>query len=123
MAKVTTASDPIPAAASSVTTSSGKVVVFRTLTLWDEMQLDDLALDEKGNPTHFGRLPKIYMLAAIESVDGVPFGPIRTSIDVQKWASKLSGQDGREMYDAYLSRNSLTPDKLKNGSTAHAQES
>lgn len=99
---------------SEFTARSGKVFALRTVTMDELMDADDLALDEQTGKLRAMRIPYLRALVSIVSVDGKPFGPIRTEIDVKKWARTLSGSDAEDLLERYNKANEVQAPDLKN---------
>lgn len=114
MAKVTHISDT---SGIEFTARSGKVFTLKVLNGFEVMNIDDLAMDEQGN-LRVMRIPYLRALASVVSVkDGekqAPFGPIRTQIDVQKWAQTLSAGDMEDLLAECGRHYAGKPEALKN---------
>lgn len=114
MAKVTHIRD---ASGIEVTARSGKTFVLKVLNGYEVMNVDDLAMDASGN-LRVMRIPYLRALASIVAIkDGeksTPFGPIRSEIDVQKWAQTLSASDMEDLLAESGKSYAAKPDSLKN---------
>jgi hypothetical protein len=114
MAKVTHIQD---ASGSEFTARSGKTFVLKVLNGYEVMNVDDLAMSQDGN-LHVMRIPYLRALASVVGIkDGekvVPFGPIRTEIDVQKWAQTLSASEMEDLLAESGKNYAAKPDSLKN---------
>lgn len=119
MAKVTHVGGVPAGEATEFTSRSGRVFMLRQLNGYDLMMIDDLAVSPEGNL----RVMRIAYLRALASIVGVkndegtvaPFGPLRTDIDVQKWAQTLSAVEMDDLQSEYNRRNNPKSDtNLKN---------
>jgi hypothetical protein len=88
------------ASATEFTAPSGTVFLLKILNGYELMNVDSLAMGQDGG-MQFMRMPYVRALASVVGIkDGektLPFGPIRTEIDLQKWGESISGPDMAEL--------------------------
>lgn len=94
--------------------ATGRTFVLRALNGWEQMSVDDLAMDPQGN-LRIMRIPSMRAMAAVKSIDGHAAPPLRTDIDVQKFAQSLDASELDHIVRVYSETFTVnTPDKLKN---------
>lgn len=78
------------------------------------MAVDDLAMDPQGN-LRLMRIPSMRAMASVKTIDGHAAPPLRTDIDVQKFAQSLDASELNHIVSAYNKDfEATTPEKLKN---------
>lgn len=122
MPQLTVADAPV-ASTRSILLRSGREVTIKPLNGWELMQIDDFAIEADGQIRAM-RMPYLRALASIQAINGAPFGPIRSQIDVQRWAQTLTADEFSELLEkTTLSQTSESVEQLKNGSTDPSDDS
>ncbi len=105
------------------TLRSGRVVSIAELNGYELMLADDLAVGDDGMP-RMTRAPYIRALCSLRAAGGTAFGPIRTAIDVQRWAQTLKGDELQEITEIVFADRLAkeSPNDLKNESTAPSDD-
>lgn len=80
---------------------AGKKVVIKELTFDDSLAVDSkIPANDEGMPSGIA-LSKVYALASVQSVDGVPLRPAANEGEWRRGAAMFSAMDGFALAKAY----------------------
>lgn len=98
MPKLTVVQSDESAALVEFKAKSGRTFALKGLNGYELMQADDLAMSPEGN-IRVMRIPSLRAMSSVRSIDGVPFGPLRSEVDVQKWSERLSSSEMEQLQE------------------------
>ena len=120
MAQLTVADAPV-ALTQVHALRSGRTVVLKALNGYELMLIDDFAVGQDGQ-LRMMRIPYLRALASLQSVNDAPFGPIRSEIDVQRWAQTLSADELSELVEVVNAPAKESVEQIKNESAAPSDD-